>query len=84
MAVPIFIAEKSNGYSGQTSLWSTSQPEPEQSKLLLGDVLEMLRKLPDNSVDFAFARSPYNLNKKYNSYSDDLSITLVFPNWITK
>lgn len=78
MAVPIFIAEKSNGYSGQTSLWSTSQPEPEQSKLLLGDVLEMLRKLPDNSVDFAFADPPYNLNKKYNSYSDDLSITKYF------
>jgi len=78
MSVLASIAEKPSEYSGQTSFLSTSQLELDQSKLLLGDALEELRKLPDNSVDFAFADPPYNLSKKYNSYSDDLSITEYF------
>jgi len=78
MSAPVSIAEISNDYSGQTSFLSASRSELDQGKLLLGDALEELRKLPDNSVDFAFADPPYNLSKKYNSYSDDLSIAEYF------
>jgi site-specific DNA-methyltransferase (adenine-specific) len=46
--------------------------------LILGDCLEKLRSLPDNSIDFAFADPPYNLGKNYNNYADDLSITEYF------
>lgn len=49
-----------------------------ESRLMQGDCLENLRLLPDQSVDFAFIDPPYNLGKKYNSYSDDLSIQEYF------
>lgn len=77
-AVPASIAEETSDYVRQTSFLSPSRPEPDQSRLVLGDALEELRKLPDDSVDFAFADPPYNLSKKYNSYSDDLSVTEYF------
>lgn len=40
------------------------------NKIILGDSLEIMRQIPDNSVDVAFADPPFNLNKKYNSYYD--------------
>lgn len=46
--------------------------------LVLGDCLKELPNIPDNSVDFAFADPPYNLDKKYTDYSDDLAISEYF------
>jgi DNA modification methylase len=72
-------AEKKATYLPQTSLFSTPlTAHAGQSQLLQGDVLEELRKIPDNSVDFCFADPPYNLKKKYQGYSDDLSIAEYF------
>jgi site-specific DNA-methyltransferase (adenine-specific) len=39
-------------------------------KIIQGDCLEIMRKIPDNSVDVTFADPPFNLRKKYNSYYD--------------
>lgn len=36
----------------------------------LGDIVEVLRQYPDNSVDLAFADPPYNLGKGYSLYND--------------
>lgn len=52
-----------------------SRPE---STVLNGDVLEKLRTIPDNSIDFVFADPPYNLKKEYYGYRDDLSIAEYF------
>lgn len=41
------------------------------NKIILGDCLEVMRKIPDNSVDVTFADPPFNLKKKYNSYYDE-------------
>jgi len=49
-------------------------------QILCGDCLEELRRIPDNSIDFAFADPPYNLGKKYIGYTDDLEIQDYF-NW---
>lgn len=72
-------AEAKAVYLPQTSLFDT---EPvisvDRGRLLQGDVLEELHKIPDNSVDFCFADPPYNLKKKYHGYSDDLSIAEYF------
>ncbi len=38
-----------------------------------GDAVEVLRKYPDNSIDFAFADPPYNLAKAYSNYADQES-----------
>lgn len=64
------------------------QNKPIDSNLLLtGDSLEILKSLPDNSVDFAFADPPYNLDKKYSNSSDDLAISEYFTwcdEWISE
>lgn len=41
------------------------------NKVVQGDSLEVMRKIPDNSVDVTFADPPFNLKKKYNSYYDE-------------
>jgi len=40
------------------------------NKIIKGDCLEVLKKIPDNSVDMTFADPPFNLKKKYNHYED--------------
>ena len=42
------------------------------------DCLELLSRLQDNSIQCIFADPPFNLNKKYNSYEDNLSETEYF------
>jgi site-specific DNA-methyltransferase (adenine-specific) len=39
-------------------------------KVVLGDCLEILQDIEDNSVDACFADPPFNLKKKYKSYKD--------------
>jgi len=40
------------------------------NKIINGDAIDELRKIPDNSIDMTFADPPFNLNKKYGSYKD--------------
>ncbi len=40
------------------------------NKVIQGDCSEVMRRIPDNSVDVTFADPPFNLKKKYNSYYD--------------
>ncbi len=40
------------------------------NNIVQGDSLEIMKKIPDNSVDVTFADPPFNLKKKYNSYND--------------
>jgi site-specific DNA-methyltransferase (adenine-specific) len=42
------------------------------SRLLLGDCLEELKKIPSNSIDFIFSDPPYNLKKNYEGHNDGL------------
>ena len=41
-------------------------------KILPGDCLKLFKNIPDNSVDITFADPPFNLKKKYTTYSDTL------------
>jgi len=41
------------------------------NKIIQEDCLEVMRKIPDNSVDMTFADPPFNLKKKYNGYKDN-------------
>ncbi|MEW6068750.1 MAG: site-specific DNA-methyltransferase [Nitrospirota bacterium] len=55
--------------------------------ILHGDCIEILRTISDNSVDMTFADPPFNLNKKYNSYSDRRSLDtylLWCKQWLTE
>ena len=40
------------------------------NRVILGDAIEVMKQIPDNSVDTTFADPPFNLGKKYNSYYD--------------
>ncbi|MCC5944893.1 MAG: hypothetical protein JJT94_08150 [Bernardetiaceae bacterium] len=42
------------------------------NKITQGDCLAQLKNIPDNSVDMTFADPPFNLKKKYTSYTDNL------------
>ncbi|MGI9462261.1 MAG: DNA-methyltransferase [Alphaproteobacteria bacterium] len=42
------------------------------NKIILGDCLNLFKKIPDNAVDMVFADPPFNLNKKYHHYKDSL------------
>ncbi len=58
-----------------------------ENSIISGDCIEELRKIPSNSIDFAFADPPYNVKKKYLGYSDDLSIQDYFKwcdEWISE
>ena len=83
---PKMLTEKSFAYIPQ-HLPLQGNSAFQDSELMLGDCLEKLRTVPDNSVDFAFADPPYNLGKNYNSYTDDLSIKEYFAwcdQWISE
>jgi len=49
-------------------------PEDLTDRVLHSDCLEALKRIPSNSIDFAFTDPPYNLGKKYMGYTDDLKI----------
>lgn len=54
--------------------------EPFLNQIHQGDCLELLRQIPDNSVDMTFADPPFNLKKEYNSYKDSLDLQ-VYLDW---
>ena len=37
------------------------------NKITVGDCLELLKKIPDESVDMTFADPPFNLKKNYKN-----------------
>jgi site-specific DNA-methyltransferase (adenine-specific) len=46
--------------------------EPFLNRIHQGDCLELLKQIPDESVDMTFADPPFNLKKGYKSYNDSL------------
>src|SRR3989304_10248395 len=42
------------------------------NNIIQGDCLDLLKEIPDNSIDVTFADPPFNLKKKYNGYKDSL------------
>ena len=53
------------------------------NRILQGDCLELFKNIPDNSVDMTFADPPFNLQKKYTSYKDNLDFQ-EYLNWCEK
>ena len=51
---------------------------PGGSRLLNGDCLDVLKTIPENSVDFIFADPPYNIKKKYDNWNDAQDISNYF------
>jgi site-specific DNA-methyltransferase (adenine-specific) len=41
------------------------------NKVARGDAVKIMRQIPDNSIDMAFADPPFNLGKKYSNHDDN-------------
>jgi len=41
------------------------------NQIICGDCIEIMKKIPNESVDMCFADPPFNLGKKYGRYKDD-------------
>ncbi|MEK7501006.1 MAG: transcriptional repressor LexA, partial [Patescibacteria group bacterium] len=48
-------------------------PEPLANKIICGDVLEMMKKVADNSVHLAVTSPPYNVGKDYDNHNDQMN-----------
>lgn len=42
-----------------------------ENKIIHGDMFDVMKDMPDNSVDMAFIDPPYNLKKSYSTYNDE-------------
>jgi len=49
---------------------SNTLPETYENRIICGDSLKVLRKLPDNCVDLIFTSPPYNFGLEYESNGD--------------
>ncbi|MBM4432979.1 MAG: site-specific DNA-methyltransferase [Chloroflexi bacterium] len=41
------------------------------NEIIEGDAIEIMKQIPDNSIDMTFADPPFNLKKSYEYYKDD-------------
>ena len=53
------------------------------NKIINGDVLEVLGKIPDNTVHLAITSPPYNVGKDYDSHNDKMNYE-EYLNWLNK
>lgn len=87
----IFVCDLSNFYWSQNEIIEIEYPrvinifdrtQIEEidgfNQIINGDSLSVLKSLPSESIDYVFIDPPYNLEKKYSSYSDDLDIESYF------
>ena len=53
------------------------------NKIICGDVLEVMKTIPDNSVHLAITSPPYNVGKEYDNHNDKMSYE-EYLNWLNK
>lgn len=55
--------------------------EKNNHKIILGDALEALKSIPDNSIDLIFADPPYNIGKNFNGFIEKWETEEAYLNW---
>ena len=76
-------------YQNSNKIFYRAKPKPKnrnlhhydgtiRSQLIQSDCLKAMRMLPENSIDFVFADPPYNIDKKYENWCDDIHIETYF------
>ena len=53
------------------------------NKIICGDVLEILKKIPDNSMHLAITSPPYNVGKDYDNHNDKMDYQ-EYLDWLEK
>ncbi len=54
-----------------------------QNKIINGDVLEVMKKLPENSIHLVITSPPYNVGKNYDSHNDEMNYD-EYLDWLNK
>lgn len=54
----------------------------EKNKTYLGDCLELIKQVPDGSIDLIITSPPYNIGKDYGEYDDNLE-TEQYHKWLS-
>ena len=59
-------------YANENTFSKSNNPIPTEyeDKIICGDSLEILKKLPDNCVDIIFTSPPYNFGLDYDNHND--------------
>ena len=65
-------------YAKDFSKQNKSFPEAYENKIICGDSLEVLKKLPSNCVDLVFTSPPYNFGLDYADNPDDVNWSAYF------
>lgn len=60
-------------YSGDFQKKNADIPSEYENKIITGDSLEVLKKLPDNCIDLVFTSPPYNFGLEYSDHKDTSS-----------
>ncbi len=55
----------------------------EIGKIICGDVLEEMKKIPDNSIHLAITSPPYNVGKDYDNHNDKMEYK-EYLEWLNK
>ncbi|MBD3249557.1 site-specific DNA-methyltransferase [Candidatus Woesearchaeota archaeon] len=53
------------------------------NKIINGDVLKVMKKIPSNSVHLAITSPPYNVGKNYDAHNDEMDYQ-EYLNWLNK
>lgn len=54
-----------------------------ENKIIEGDVLEVMKQMPDNSIHLAITSPPYNVGKNYDNHNDKMNYQ-EYLNWLNK
>ncbi len=52
-----------------------------ENKIIQGDVLKVMRQIPDNSIHLAITSPPYNVGKEYDNHNDKMDYQ-EYLNWL--
>ena len=54
-----------------------------ENRIICGDVLEVMKKIPDNSIHLAITSPPYNVGKNYDAHNDNMNYE-AYLNWLNE
>jgi len=54
-----------------------------ENKIINGDVLEIMKKIPSESIHLAITSPPYNVGKSYDSHNDNMDYE-IYLNWLNE
>jgi site-specific DNA-methyltransferase (adenine-specific) len=68
------LQEKETTRNLSKAVYVTEIPHDFINTIIEGDAIEIMKEIPDNSVDMTFADPPFNLGKSYEYYEDDKDV----------